>query len=108
MAELDDFGLGFYGQGTLTMRERLELGVGARVDYESKEATIDSSFDPPIAPPHSVVDDRSFANVSPQVSISYRMQPERMVSMSRLSCRISRDTLSGRSAESTTPRTKRR
>jgi len=78
-AELDDFGLGFYGQGTLTMRERLELGVGARVDYENKEARIDTSFDPPIAPPHSVVDERSFANVSPQVSVSYRVQPERAV-----------------------------
>ena len=35
-------------------------------------------------------------------------QPARMVSISLLSCRISRETLSGRSAESTTPRTKRR
>src|SRR5258708_16448904 len=32
----------------------------------------------------------------------------RIASMSRLSCRISREILSGRSFESTTPRTKRR
>ena len=35
-------------------------------------------------------------------------QPARIASTSRISCRISRETLSGRSSESTTPRTKRR
>ncbi|MNL60734.1 hypothetical protein D3C87_1845730 [compost metagenome] len=35
-------------------------------------------------------------------------EPSRMARTSRLSCRISRDTFSGRSAESITPRTKRR
>ncbi|CPL04691.1 Uncharacterised protein [Bordetella pertussis] len=35
-------------------------------------------------------------------------EPSRIARTSRLSCRISRDTFSGKSAESITPRTKRR
>ena len=49
----------------------------------------------------------SFASVSSSPRIFF-VQPPRMASMSFDSCRISRETLSGRSAESTMPRTKRR
>jgi iron complex outermembrane receptor protein len=75
---LDDWGLGLYGQGTVTFRERLDLTAGARLDYESKEARLDTFFSPPIAPATSVVAEESFSNVSPQVAVAYRFQPDRM------------------------------
>ncbi len=38
-SELDDFGLGFFGQGVFTLKQKLDLTAGARVDYENKNAT---------------------------------------------------------------------
>ena len=80
VAALDDFGLGVYGQGTFTIRDRLDLAIGARVDHESKEASLDTFFEPAgIAPPLNVDADRSFSHVSPQLSAAYRIRPTRMV-----------------------------
>jgi iron complex outermembrane recepter protein len=79
---LDDIGFGVYGQGTMTFRENLDLAVGARFDYESKEASLDSSFLPPLPPSPSVTADESFSNVSPQFSLSYRFEPNRMAYVS--------------------------
>lgn len=77
-ASLDDLGVGVYGQGTFTVG-RLDVAVGARADYERKDADISSFFTPVIAPPNRVTTDRSFSNVSPQASLSYRVQPDRML-----------------------------
>jgi iron complex outermembrane receptor protein len=78
-AALDDAGVGLYGQGTATIRERLDVTVGARFDYESKEASLSTTFTPPIFPVGPVEGDESFSNVSPQFAVAYRFQPERMV-----------------------------
>jgi iron complex outermembrane receptor protein len=79
-AELNDFGLGVYGQGTVTINDRLDLVAGARVDYENKEALLDTFFSPPIgAPTVSVTAEESFSNVSPQFAVAYRLEPERML-----------------------------
>ncbi len=77
-ANLDDVGVGVFGQTTLTLRERLDLVAGARVDYESKSALLETFFEPAIAiaPPTTVDADESFSNVSPQVSVAYRFQPD--------------------------------
>lgn len=77
-AALDDVGVGVYGQGTATIREQFDVTLGARVDYESKEASLSTFFTPPIAAVNSVVADDSFSNVSPQFAFTYRFQPERM------------------------------
>lgn len=77
-ASLDDMGIGVYGQATFTL-SRLDVAAGARVDHEQKDANIASFFTPAIAPPNTVNADRSFSNVSPQASVSYRVQPDRMV-----------------------------
>lgn len=77
-AALDDVGLGLYGQGTLTFG-RADLAIGARLDHEQKDADIQSFFTPTIAPPNRVQADRSFTNVSPQASLSIRVQPDKMV-----------------------------
>jgi iron complex outermembrane receptor protein len=76
---LDDFGVGLFGQGTVTLSERLDLSAGARLDYEDKSATLESFFEPMIAPPGRVEADKSFANVSPQVAAAYRVRPDKTV-----------------------------
>jgi iron complex outermembrane receptor protein len=82
-AALDDLGVGVYGQGTFTVRDRVDVAVGARVDRERKDARLETFFVPDfIAPPFVVETDATFANVSPQVSVAYRLQPDRMVYVS--------------------------
>ena len=74
---LDDFGLGLFGQATVTFGESLDLSAGARFDYEDKSALLENFFEPLIGPPARVEADKSFSNVSPQTSIGYRVQPEK-------------------------------
>ena len=78
-ASLDDVGIGLYGQGTITLRERLDVTVGARVDHERKEARLDTFYEPAIAPASRVDAERRFSKLSPQVAVTYRVRPERMV-----------------------------
>jgi iron complex outermembrane receptor protein len=74
---LDDFGLGLFGQATVTFNEKLDLAAGARFDYEDKSALLENFFEPLIAAPVKVEADKSFSNVSPQASIAYRVQPDK-------------------------------
>ncbi len=78
-SDLDDFGLGLFGQATLTFNNRLDVSAGARFDYENKNALLESFFEPAIAPPTRVEAEDTFSNVSPQVSVAYRFQPEQTV-----------------------------
>ena len=77
-AELDDIGFGVYGQGTLSFKSRVDLSFGARVDYESKDASISTSSTPPLGPATSVQENRSFTDVSPQVAVTFRASPQVM------------------------------
>jgi iron complex outermembrane receptor protein len=81
-AALDDRGLGFYGQGTLTVRERLDVTLGARFDHERKDAQLETFLTPPLFPGSLVDASESFSNVSPQVAVAYRLQPERLLYVS--------------------------
>jgi iron complex outermembrane receptor protein len=78
-SSLDDLGLGVFGQGTVTFNDRLDLTAGARFDVEDKRATLESFFDPLIAPATTVNADKTFSNVSPQASLGYRFQPDKSV-----------------------------
>lgn len=78
-AALDDAGLGVYGQAIVALGERLDLTGALRVDYERKNALLESFFEPQIAPPTVVDADDSFANVSPQFAAAYRLQPTKTV-----------------------------
>jgi iron complex outermembrane receptor protein len=78
-AALDDFGIGVFGQATLTVNDVVDLSAGARFDYEDKSALLESFFEPLIAPPVRVDTDKSFSNVSPQLSVAYRFQPDQML-----------------------------
>jgi iron complex outermembrane receptor protein len=71
---LDDSGIGVFGQGTVTLGERLDLSAGARIDHESKDATLETFFDPQIAPAARVEAGKGFSSVSPQVSAAYRVR----------------------------------
>jgi iron complex outermembrane recepter protein len=76
-AELDDFGIGVYGQGTATIGNRFDLTAGVRMDNEQKDASLNTFFTPQIAPPRALVTDASFSNVSPHFSAAMRIQPEK-------------------------------
>jgi iron complex outermembrane receptor protein len=78
-SSLDDVGIGLFGQAVFTIRERLDLTVGARYDYEDKQARLDSYFVPAVAPPVAVDDGQGFSNTSPQVAVGYRVRPDVMV-----------------------------
>lgn len=78
-AALDDAGIGVYGQGTATFKQDFDLAVGLRFDHEQKDATLRTFYTPPIAAPREVIADKGFSNVSPQVSLGYRLRPETMV-----------------------------
>jgi iron complex outermembrane receptor protein len=78
-SSLDDAGIGFYGQGTVTFNQKLDLSAGARIDHESKEATLNTFFVPTISAPSLVAADDSFTDVSPQLSVAYRVRPDKTV-----------------------------
>jgi iron complex outermembrane recepter protein len=82
LAALDDAGVGVYGQGTVTLGERLDLTAGLRVDHERKDARLETFFAPAIAPGTLVEADRTFSNVSPQFSAAYRLVPDSMAYVS--------------------------
>jgi iron complex outermembrane recepter protein len=79
LSELDDFGLGFFGQGVFTLNQKLDFTAGARVDYENKNANLQTFFDPAIAPPNIVDEEANFTEVSPQFAVAYRVQPEHTI-----------------------------
>jgi len=76
-SKLDDFGIGVYGQGTGTFREKLDVSIGARVDHERKQALLNTFFSPAIAPGTVVTADEDFSNVSPQAAVAFRVRPEK-------------------------------
>jgi len=76
LAALDDAGVGVYGHGTIAFTDRLDATVGARFDHENRKASLQTSFDPPIAPPVSVDAEKGFSNVSPQAALSFKVRPD--------------------------------
>jgi iron complex outermembrane receptor protein len=82
-SELDDRGVGVYGQGTVTFGDRLDVIAGVRADHERKEAVLNSFMTPalplPIFPSGSVNEERSFSDVSPQFAVALRLQRDKMV-----------------------------
>ena len=79
VADLEDFGLGFFGQGTVTIDDNLDVIAGLRFDRENKNADLKTFLDPAPAAPSVLVADESFSHVSPQVAVAYRLDPKRTV-----------------------------
>jgi len=74
-AELDDRGIGLFGQATFALGSKFDATVGLRFDQEHKDANLLTSFEPMIAPPVQVDDERDFNAVSPQFALAYRLRP---------------------------------
>ena len=78
-AQIDSTGIGFFGRGTLTLNERLDLTAGFRFDHESSDAVLRTFFDPGfVAPPNTVAAEQSFSDVSPNFAVGFRVRPEQM------------------------------
>jgi iron complex outermembrane receptor protein len=78
-SDLDDFGVGLFGQGTITFNDRFDVTAGARFDHESKDAVLETFTDPALFAPSRVEDEESFSNVSPQFSGAYRWRPDKTI-----------------------------
>jgi iron complex outermembrane receptor protein len=78
-AALDDRGVGVYGRGTFVINERLEATLGLRADRERKSADLEAFLSCivclPGGPPAS--SERTFSDVSPQVTVAYHVSPAR-------------------------------
>ena len=81
-ADLDDMGIGVFGQGVVTVGERVDLTAGLRFDHEQKDATLNVFYTPAIGPPQQTVADEGFSNVSPQFAAAFHLQPGRTVYVS--------------------------
>lgn len=75
LAKLDDVGVGIFGQGIVSVAERVDLTAGLRFDHEQKDADLSVFFTPPIAPTQQTVADKGYSNVSPQFAASFHLQP---------------------------------
>jgi iron complex outermembrane recepter protein len=82
-ADLDDTGVGLYGQGTIALKNA-DITLGARFDRENRNALLSTFFVAPfpIAPAVDVDTDKSFSNVSPQAAVSFRVTPDAMAYVS--------------------------
>jgi iron complex outermembrane recepter protein len=76
LAALDDTGVGLYGHGTISFTNRIDLTVGARFDHENRKASLQTFFNPPIAPPFAVDTEKGFSSVSPQAALSFKVRPD--------------------------------
>ena len=75
LSTLDDIGVGFYGQGTWTLRNRVEVTAGARFDHEQKDGNLSTFFTPAIAPPGTVAAEADFSHLSPRFSATFHATP---------------------------------
>jgi iron complex outermembrane receptor protein len=73
-AELEDTGVGVYGNGTIGFG-RVDVTLGARVDREDRNAKLTSFLGgPTILPFPQVVEvDETFSNVSPQLAATFKV-----------------------------------
>lgn len=70
--ELDDMGVGLYGQVKLTAWEKLDIIAGLRLDYEDKEADLNSFTTPPGPGPSTEYGD-DFTELSPHFGLTYHI-----------------------------------
>ncbi len=76
---IDDMGLGAFAQATVSFNNRMDLAVGARADRETKDATLNTFFDPMIAPPSTVNEKVTYSNISPNASLTVHLNPDAIV-----------------------------
>jgi len=74
-ADLDDVGVGVYGQATLTLFDKLDLIAGARFDYESKRGDLLNAGQGVVSRASLGSD---FTEGSPQAAAAYRFAEKQM------------------------------
>jgi iron complex outermembrane receptor protein len=72
LANIDSFGIGLFGRGTLSINDRADVTVGLRFDHENSDAHLTTSFEPAIQAANVVAAEQSFDDVSPQFAFGYR------------------------------------
>ncbi len=70
--DLDDHGVGIYGQARFTAWKKLDIAAGLRFDYEDKDANLVNAMGL-----SSRLSD-SYSEASPQFSVAYRYSPDQM------------------------------
>ena len=77
-ASINDSSIALFGQGVLTIHEKVDVTAGVRFDHQNSEAGLTTSYNPQIAPPVNVTDKERFNDTSPQFAVAYRVKPEVM------------------------------
>lgn len=77
-ADLEDTGISLFGNATITLHERLEIGMGLRNDYEHRSSDIRSYAAPAFMPPSGPDGEADFNQVSPCGSLGYHLTPNTM------------------------------
>lgn len=72
-ADLQNLGASLFGQSTLTLDDRFELGMGLRADIEQRSADTHSYARPAIITPSSMNADQTFRHLSPQFTLAYHL-----------------------------------
>ena len=72
------YGVGAFGNATLTYREKLDLTFGARYDYEHASGAVDTFASSPFVPATAARDERSFDHVSPRFAAAYHWDKDWM------------------------------
>lgn len=78
-ADLDAYGASIFGHATITMRERMELGIGLRHDYEHRSADLSGYADPALMPPSSTTASENFNRASPRATLAFHLTPDALV-----------------------------
>ena len=78
-ADLDDRGVGVYGQAKLTAWDSVDVSAGVRFDYEHKQADLFNSSAAGFGLPPSTSQGKDYREVSPQFAVDYRFTSNQMV-----------------------------
>jgi iron complex outermembrane receptor protein len=71
-SNINQVGIGVYGQGTTTFWNKLDLTLGGRVDYEYQHANLSNTFVPAIAPAFVGGDQKDYTQFEPRFAADYR------------------------------------
>ena len=74
-SEVDDRGVGVYGEAVVSFGGKLDGTIGVRGDREHKKANLNTFFSPAIAPATAVNAERDFTDVSPRFTLAYHAAP---------------------------------
>jgi iron complex outermembrane receptor protein len=77
-ANLNNLGASLFGQSTLTLDKRLELGIGLRADLEQRSARTLGYTWPMIQDPTFGTGEETFRHLSPQFTLAYHLTDQVM------------------------------